>query len=214
MVQVVKKIWPDVKWLFNYMASILLYSIIILLLLVGGLLVAYVVDSRKNAQAGDWKPPLYNAYIIVSQSMTPAIKVNDAIIIKRLEEKDLKVGDVVTYFSENPEYYGIMITHRILEKNEMNGKYSFVMKGDYNISQDPLTVSEEQVYGKVIMRIPKIGIIQELLSSYVGWIFIIILPVGLIISIDIVKLYGKIKKNKRNEKRRKRLDNPMMVMEG
>jgi signal peptidase len=214
MVQVVKKIWPDVKWLFNYMASILLYSIIILLLLVGGLLVAYVVDSRKNAQAGDWKPPLYNAYIIVSQSMTPAIKVNDAIIIKRLEAKDLKVGDVVTYFSENPEYYGIMITHRILEKNEMNGKYSFVMKGDYNISQDPLTVSEEQVYGKVIMRIPKIGIIQELLSSYVGWIFIIILPVGLIISIDIVKLYGKIKKNKRNEKRRKRLDNPMMVMEG
>ncbi len=214
MVQVVKKIWPDVKWLFNYMASILLYSIIILLLLVGGLLVAYVVDSRKNAQAGDWKPPLYNAYIIVSQSMTPAIKVNDAIIIKRLDAKDLKVGDVVTYFSENPEYYGIMITHRILEKNEMNGKYSFVMKGDYNISQDPLTVSEEQVYGKVIMRIPKIGIIQELLSSYVGWIFIIILPVGLIISIDIVKLYGKIKKNKRNEKRRKRLDNPMMVMEG
>jgi len=214
MVQVVKKIWPDVKWLFNYMASILLYSIIILLLLVGGLLVAYVVDSQKNAKAGNWKPPLYNAYIIVSQSMTPAIKVNDAIIIKRLEAKDLEVGDVVTYFSENPEYYGIMITHRILEKNEMNGKYSFVMKGDYNISQDPLTVSEEQIYGKVIMRIPKIGIIQELLSSYVGWIFIIILPVGLIISVDIVKLYGKIKKNKRNEKRRKRLDNPMMVMEG
>jgi len=214
MVQVVKKIWPDVKWLLNYMASILLYSIIILLLLVGGLLVAYVFDSQKNAHEGNWKPPLYNAYIIVSQSMTPAIKVNDAIIIKRLDAKDLKVGDVVTYFSENPEYYGIMITHRILEKNELNGKYSFVMKGDYNVSQDPLTVSEEQVYGKVIMRIPKIGIIQELLSSYVGWIFIVILPVGLIISIDIVKLYEKTKKNKRNEKRRKRLDNPEMVMEG
>ena len=171
------------------------------------------MDSRKNAAVGDWKPPLYNAYIIVSQSMTPAIKVNDAIIIKRLDAKDLNVGDVVTYFSENPEYYGIMITHRILEKNESNGKYTFVMKGDYNVSQDPLTVSEEQVYGKVIMRIPKIGIVQELLSTYVGWIFLIILPVGLIISIDVVKLYGKIKKNKRNEKRKNRI-NQQVVLEG
>ena len=215
MTQTIKKVLPDIKWLFNYMASILLYSIIILLLLVGGLLIAYVVDSRKNAQDGEWRPPLYNAYIIVSQSMTPAIKVNDAIIIKRLDAEDLNVGDVITYYSQNPDYYGIMITHRILEniKNN-NGTYSFVMKGDYNLTQDPLTVSENQVYGKVIMRIPKIGIIQTLLSSYLGWIFGIILPVGLIISIDVVKFSGRIKNHKRSERRKKRLINHELAQEG
>ncbi|MBP5684468.1 MAG: signal peptidase I [Bacilli bacterium] len=215
MTQTIKKVLPDIKWLFNYMASILLYSIIILLLLVGGLLIAYVVDSRKNAQDGEWRPPLYNAYIIVSQSMTPAIKVNDAIIIKRLDAEDLNVGDVITYYSQNPDYYGIMITHRILEKiKNNNGTYSFVMKGDYNLTQDPLTVSENQVYGKVIMRIPKIGIIQTLLSSYLGWIFGIILPVGLIISIDVVKFSGRIKNHKRSERRKKRLINHELAQEG
>ena len=131
MVQTVKKIWPDVKWLFNYMASILLYTILILLLVVGIIFIAYILDAKKNAESGDWKPPLYNAYIIVSQSMTPVIKVNDAIITKRVSGNDINVGDVVTYLSENPQYPGIMITHRVIEKNQVNGEYYFVTKGDY-----------------------------------------------------------------------------------
>ena len=140
MVQSVKKIWPDVKWLLNYMASILLYTILILLLVVGIVFIAYILDAKKNAERGDWKPPLYNAYIIVSQSMTPVIRVNDAIITKRVDATDIKVGDVVTYLSENPEYPGIMITHRVIEKNQVNGEYYFVTKGDYNNIADPLTV--------------------------------------------------------------------------
>ena len=118
------------------MASILLYTIIVLLLLVGVLLILYVVDAKNNASNGEWKPPLYNAYIIVSQSMTPAIKVNDAIITHRVDGEDIAVGDVITYYSENPEYPGIMITHRVIEKNWINGEYSFVLKGDYNVSQE------------------------------------------------------------------------------
>jgi signal peptidase len=205
MAQTLKKIWPDIKWLLNYMASILLYSIIILLLLVGVLLILYVLDAQKNAKNGDWKPPLFNAYIIVSQSMTPAIKVNDAIVTKRVDAKDLEVGDVITYYSENPEYYGIMITHRILEKIENNGEYSFVMKGDYNVSQDPMTVKESQVYGKVVMRIPKIGFIQVILSNYIGWIALIGIPALAIISYDIVKFFERIKNHKRRETRKNRL---------
>ncbi len=214
MAQVVKKIWPDLKWLLNYMASILLYTIIVLLLLVGVLLILYVVDAKKNASNGEWKPPLYNAYIIVSQSMTPAIKVNDAIITHRVDGEDIAVGDVITYYSENPEYPGIMITHRVIEKNLINGEYSFVLKGDYNVSQDPLTVKESQIYGKVVMRIPKIGIIQQLLSTYAGWLFVIIVPAMAVVSYDIYKLIMKIKNHKRSEKRKKRLIAPDMVMEG
>ncbi len=211
MVQSVKKIWPDVKWLFNYMASILLYTILILLLAVGIIFIAYVIDAKKNASGGDNKPPLYNAYIIVSQSMTPVIKVNDAIITKRVSGNDINVGDVVTYLSENPQYPGIMITHRVIEKNQVNGEYYFVTKGDYNQISDPLTVKESQIYGKVVMRIPKIGFIQVILSNYIGWVALIVVPALAIVSYDIVKLFEKIKNHKRRETRKKRILLPDMV---
>ena len=211
MVQTVKKIWPDVKWLLNYMASILLYTILILLLAVGIIFIAYVIDAKKNASGGDNKPPLYNAYIIVSQSMTPVIKVNDAIITKRVSGNDINVGDVVTYLSENPQYPGIMITHRVIEKNQVNGEYYFVTKGDYNQISDPLTVKESQIYGKVVMRIPKIGFIQVILSNYIGWVALIVVPALAIVSYDIVKLFEKIKNHKRRETRKKRILLPDMV---
>ena len=211
MVQSVKKIWPDVKWLLNYMASILLYTILILLLVVGIVFIAYILDAKKNAERGDWKPPLYNAYIIVSQGMTPVIRVNDAIITKRVDATDIKVGDVVTYLSENPEYPGIMITHRVIEKNQVNGEYYFVTKGDYNNIADPLTVKESQIYGKVVMRIPKIGLIQVMLSNYIGWIAIIVVPALAIISYDIVKLFEKLKNHKRRETRKSRLVPDMAI---
>ena len=213
MVQSVKKIWPDVKWLFNYMASILLYTILILLLVVGIIFIAYILDAKKNAESGDWKPPLYNAYIIVSQSMTPVIKVNDAIITKRVDPKEIEVGDVVTYYSENPQYPGIMITHRVIEKNQVDGEYYFVTKGDYNQVADPLTVKESQVYGKVVMRIPKIGFIQVILSNYMGWVLLIGVPALGVVSYDIVKLFEKLKNHKRSEKRKKRIIMPDMVID-
>ncbi len=205
MVQSVKKIWPDVKWLLNYMASILLYTILILLLVIGIIFIAYIFDAKKNASSGDYKPPLYNAYIIVSQSMTPVIKVNDAIITKRVDASDINVGDVVTYLSENPQYPGIMITHRVIEKNQVDGEYYFVTKGDYNNISDPLTVKASQVYGKVVMRIPKIGFIQVILSNYIGWIALIGIPALAIISYDIVKFFERIKNHKRRETRKNRL---------
>lgn len=212
MVQTVKKIWPDVKWLFNYMASILLYTILILLLVVGIIFIAYILDAKRNAESGDWKPPLYNAYIIVSQSMTPVIKVNDAIITKRVDPKEIEVGDVVTYYSENPQYPGIMITHRVIEKNQVDGEYYFVTKGDYNQIADPLTVKESQIYGKVVMRIPKIGFVQVILSNYMGWVLLIGVPALAVVSYDIVKLFEKLKNHKRSEKRKKRIVMPDMVV--
>ena len=212
MVQSVKKIWLDVKWLLNYMASILLYTILILLLIVGIIFIAYIFDAKKNASGGDYKPPLYNAYIIVSQSMTPVIKVNDAIITKRVDASTINVGDVVTYLSENPQYPGIMITHRVIEKHETNGEYYFVTKGDYNNIADPLTVKASQIYGKVVMRIPKIGFIQVILSNYIGWIALIVVPALAIISYDLVKLFEKIRNNKRRETRKNRIIVPDMVV--
>ena len=199
-----KKIWPDIKWLFNYMTSILMYAIIVVLVLVGIILLAYFIDVTKRGRSTDWQPPLYGAYIIVSGSMEPIIKVNDAIVVKRTDATNIKVGDVITYKSVEPSYYGIMITHRVIDIINENGVTKYVTKGDHNETRDINPISVDQVYGKVIMRIPKIGYIQYFLATAYGWIIAIVIPCLGIIIYDIMKLVRTIRNNSRTNKRRNR----------
>ena len=110
-----KTIWQKIKWWFNFITSIIMNSIIVILVLIGFLFLAYYIDVTKNVNTGHWQPPLFGAYVIVSPSMEPTIHVQDAILIKRTD--DLKIGDICTYYSTNPKYPGKMITHRIVGTN-------------------------------------------------------------------------------------------------
>ena len=193
-----KKILDYIKWLFNYMSSIIMYAIIVVLLLVGVLLAAYYVDYKKATK--NLETPLYGAYVIVSRSMEPIIKVRDAVLVKRVPEEEIKVGDVVTYESRDESFYGILITHRVTGIKEENGKKIFITKGDHNQTIDRLPVSGDQIYGKVIMRIPKIGYIKYFLVTSYGWIIAIVIPsLGLVIY-DILKIFKKVKENSQKAK--------------
>ena len=182
-----KSFWGKFKWWFNFISTIIMNSIIVILILIGFIFLIYYIDVVKNSNNGNWKPPLYQAYVIISQSMEPTIHVQDAIVIKRSDE--YKVGDVCTYLSKNPSYFGIMITHRIIGTNiNSKGEKVYIFKGDNNYSADTLEVEENQIYGKVVMKIPKIGYIQYFLSNAYGWIIAIVIPCLGIITFDIIKL--------------------------
>lgn len=193
-----KKILVNIKWLFNYMASILMYSVIVILLLVGVAVGAYYIDS-KNA-AGNGNIPLYGAYVILTGSMEPIIKPSDAVIIRRANEDDISVGDVVTYFSQDPSNYGILITHRVVNIQEENGEKKYITKGDHNNTVDISPVNYSQIYGKVIMRIPKVGYIKYFLVSSYGWIMVVIVPSILIVSYDIFKIGKTVHSNMKRKK--------------
>lgn len=198
-----RRVLTNIKWFFSYMASILMYATIVILVLIGLVLLAYYIDVTKRGQSADWEAPLYGSYVIVSQSMTPTIKVKDAIVIKRCNEDEIKIGDVITYKSNDPITEGMMITHRVIEINESNGTKYFITKGDNNSLRDELEVYPYQVYGKVVIRIPKVGYLQEFLATSYGWIFAVLVPSVAIISYDIVKLFQRINHHVRMKKRRK-----------
>ncbi len=195
----VNTFFGKVKWWFNFITSIIMNSIMVILILIGILFIAYYIDVTKNTKTGNWKPPLYGAYVIVSTSMEPVIHVQDAIVIKRVDEP--KIGDVCTYLSQDPRWLGIKITHRIIGIDvDENGNRVYIFKGDANNTADPMPVSKNQIYGKVIMRIPKLGYIQVFLSRAYGWIIAIVIPCVAIITFDVIKL-GKTIKQKRRLKR-------------
>ena len=76
-------------------------------------------------------------------------------------------GDVLVYSSGTHHY---RIIHRVTYINEE--EHSYIIKGDNNDGADPFAVSEEQVLGKALYRIPKIGWIKilftELLQGFLG----------------------------------------------
>lgn len=186
----VKKIFEELKWLFNYMTNIIMYAIIVIFVLVGIVLVAYFVDSKRSM--ANREIPLYGAYVILTGSMEPIIKPGDAVVIRRVPEDEIAVGDVVTYRSTDSSYYGILITHRVVNIQEENGNKVYVMKGDHNPTVDRSSVLSSQVYGKVVMRIPKIGYLKSFLASSYGWIIAVVVPSLGIIIYDVMKLVKKI----------------------
>jgi len=194
------KTFEKVKWWLNFITTIIMNSIIVILVLIGIIFLLYYIDVVKNSKTGNWQPPLYQAYVIISQSMEPTIHVQDAIVTKRMD--DYKIGDVCTYLSKNPRYFGIMITHRIVGTDiNASGEKVYKFKGDNNYSADDLAVSKDQIYGKVVMRIPKIGYVQYFLSNAYGWIIAIVIPCVGIITLDIIKLVKTTSSNKRRRKR-------------
>ena len=183
--------WKDIKWLLNYMASTIMYAIIVILVLVGIVLLSYFIDFTIKGRK--LETPLYGAYVIVSGSMEPLIKVQDAVIIKRADEDSIKVNDVITYRSTDPSFYGILITHRVINIEDVNNEKVFITKGDHNETIDRTPVKFNQIQGKVVMRVPKIGYLKFFLIEYYGWIIAILLPSVAIISYDIVKLFKNVK---------------------
>ena len=194
-----KNVFSRISWWFHFIITVIMNSIVVMLLLIGALLLFYYVDVVHSMQVGQSHQPLFQAYVIISQSMEPTIHVQDAIVIKR--EDDYKIGDVCTYISKNPSYLGILITHRIIGiTKDINGNTLYTFKGDNNYSADPIPVEKDQIYGKVVMKVPKVGFIQYFLSNAYGWIIAVVTPCIGIITIDIMKLIRikKLKRKKRN----------------
>ena len=198
----------DIKWLVNYMLSIIMYAIIVILILIGIILAAYFIDFKIRDSRIE--APLYSAYVIVSGSMEPIIKVRDAVVVRRCEEADIKVGDVVTYRSMDEAFYGILITHRVVNIENQDGEKVFITKGDNNATIDRSPVKFSQIQGKVAMRIPKIGYLKYFLTSHEGWIIAIVLPSIGIIGYDILKLF-KVGKKKDEKKDNNNDDNKKVI---
>ena len=177
----------------RYIVSVISYAIFIFLLLIGGTLLLYVADIKIRATKGDYTAPVFNAYVVLSGSMLPTIQVKDIVVTKKIEEERLKVGDIITFVSPDTRFGGISVTHRIIEKiyDESLGIYKYRTQGDANNVSDTVPVPNENILGKVIVKIPKLGYIQDLLASRGGLIILVLIPCLAILSYDAVKIFKK-----------------------
>lgn len=173
--QVINKV---LKWLS---------TLVLVILVIIGIILLGIFVSGKIAQSKGETPPI-SLYTIISPSMTPNIKVYDVVVVKTTDTSALKVGDVISFYSNNVYFDGKPITHRIVKKYNTEEGISYITKGDANAEVDNDYVYEQNIVGKVIFKIPALGRVQFFLASQGGWFIAILIPALAVISYDIVKI--------------------------
>ena len=193
------------KGLFKYISTVVSWTIFVLLIIIGILLIYYYISVRLYATKGEKFEPKFSVYTIVSQSMEPTISVYDVIINTKVDKiEDVKINDVITFISTSNITYGMTITHRVVGTKKMdNGELCLVTRGDNNTQEDSSCVTNGNLIGVTKAVIPALGKIQFFLSSKLGWLLLIILPALYIIIKDVIKIFGLAKEIKNEENTKK-----------
>ena len=95
-------------------------------------------------------------YGVLTGSMEPTYPTGSLIYVKRVDQSELRVNDVIT-FSISPN---VIATHRIVELVPDENNPSIIRyrtKGDANNNVDASLVSANNIIGKVQFAVPKLG---------------------------------------------------------
>lgn len=136
----------------------------------------------------------YKNFVIVSESMEPTIIVGDAIFVKKVPEKEIKINDIISFHDGE-----CINTHRIVGVSEENGIKMYRTKGDNNRGEDKEKVSYSQIEGKYLFKINNFGNLIKVLQSKVTLAILILL-----VCLNTYFNYRlKYKRKARREKRKK-----------
>lgn len=172
----------------SMIASVVFFTIVLICTL--------VLDGNNLNDSN--KKSLFDTYVIVSESMIPTIGVNDAIVVKKTDDNNLEIGDIITFSSKDYAYNGLTVTHRIVGiQNSASGERIYRTKGDNNVFVDTALVDLNSIYGKVVLIIPKFGYIKNFLTSIPGFITLIIMPILMVIVYEIYRIRKLLNKQKR-----------------
>jgi signal peptidase len=163
-----------IKLIIRYFFNVIVW------LLLGLLFICLVISfiSSSGILGG------HHLYIVQSGSMSPSIMSGDIIITSR--QLTYYQNDVITF--NNPQQ-GV-VTHRIVEINNLGNDSSILTKGDANRSTDSDNISLNQIIGKVVLVLPRFGYLVVFSQQPLGMFILIGIP-GLIIVLEEFLKLGK-----------------------
>ncbi|HEX8226666.1 MAG TPA: signal peptidase I [Candidatus Saccharimonadales bacterium] len=125
----------------------------------------------------------WRALSVQTGSMKPAIDPGALVLVHRVPQASLAVGDVMTYTSlKDPN---VTVTHRITDISPLgNGKMLYGMRGDANKVAD-VPVQESQIVGKVATHIPFLGRVTDFLHTIPGLILAVYIPAAIVAAFEV-----------------------------
>ena len=171
-------------------------SVLTVLIFIFGLL---VFVSVLRASAG--KIPSMCGYSVLqvqTGSMEPELMTGSVILVHKTNVESLKTGDIISFYAADSEISGRVNTHRIVSvSTNMTGQPVFTTKGDANEFEDPQTVSNINVIGRVCYNMGTVsGSVISILKNPKVIFFLIILPLLIITFMEAFNLVNMIVTNK------------------
>lgn len=149
--------------------SVMLWAVILVAALFAFTTLA-TKDTNKVASLAGYTP-----LTVASDSMSPTFRAGDLIVIRKCDPGKLEEGDIITFHTIiNNEY--ALNTHRIAEIQEEGGVRSYVTKGDNNAIADVHMIADGDIVGKFVTKLPGVGKVMSFLSSSIGFLVVIVLP--------------------------------------
>lgn len=149
--------------------SVVMWIIILLAALYAFTTLATKDDGNVADLAG------FTPLTVQSDSMAPTFHEGDLIIIQKCDPATLQTGDVITFHTIVDNQYALN-THRIDSIAESAGARSYVTKGDNNAIADDHVISDVDIVGKYVVCLPNLGKVMNFLSSSVGFLVVIVIP--------------------------------------
>jgi len=89
---------------------------------------------------------------VAGGSMSPALNLGDMVIASKVSPDVIREGDIIEFRQGE-----MMVIHRVIDIEETEGSKFFITKGDANSVADMDPVSPEQVKGRVMLNVPRLG---------------------------------------------------------
>ena len=103
---------------------------------------------------------------ISSGSMEDTIPTGAHILIKKTAPEDIKKGDIICFYSEDPKIYGYPNTHRVIEDPiKTDSGYEYVTQGDFNPLKDEVTAKGDKLIGKYVIKLTFLTAITDFFTT-------------------------------------------------
>ena len=124
--------------------------------------------------------------VIRSDSMAPAFRSGDVLVVRTVAAGAVAVGDVVTFADSSRG--GALVSHRVVAVEQRGGERAFVTRGDQNSGVEHWVADVDGTVGIAVLTLPKVGFV-------VGWL---VMPqVRLLIALAAAVLLGSAALRKR-----------------
>ncbi len=158
-----------VKKAASIVVSVVMWIIILVAALYAFTTLATKDDGNVASLAG------FTPLTVQSESMAPTFEAGDLIVIQACDSSTLQAGDIITFHTIVDGKYALN-THRIDSIDDVAGARSYTTKGDNNAIADDHVISDVDIVGKYVLRVPYLGSVMNFLSSSVGFLVVIVIP--------------------------------------
>ena len=144
------------------------------------LVAATIFTAYVMINTGLGKPVnVFGRYVlrVMTGSMEPSLHTGDYIVVKKVDTKSIKKDDVITFYSEESDVNGKLVTHRVVDI-EKDG--SFQTMGDANPVADHKLVRPDQVVGKYVRKARFFRWVSSFADSKKILLVLVIIPLTLI----------------------------------